>query len=266
MRRSPHVIGIAAGASLACVLAGAATATAATSAKAAPPPSAAKSASPVIVILNNQSGNAATTESPVISQVKAAGGTSVIGYSAVASFAATVSPAEAATLAANPAVASVVPDQKINVTPPTASQVPASPAGPTTGGSKSSAICGTAAKPLLPEDLTTTHANEAHAAGITGAGVTVAWIADGLDPNNPDFIRDGKSIFKDYVDFSGDGPDTQTGGEEAFGDASMIAAQGNETYDLSNYEQPGLPPAQGLRPQGRGPGAGRVADRAEGRR
>ena len=135
MRRSPHVIGIAAGASLACVLAGAATATAATSAKAAPPPSAAKSASPVIVILNNQSGNAATTESPVISQVKAAGGTSVIGYSAVASFAATVSPAEAATLAANPAVASVVPDQKINVTPPTASQVPASPAGPTTGGS-----------------------------------------------------------------------------------------------------------------------------------
>ena len=94
----------------------------------------------------------------------------------------------------------------------------------------------------------------------------MAWIADGLDPNNPDFIRNGKSIFKDYVDFSGDGPDTQTGGEEAFGDASMIAAQGNETYDLSNWNNPALPPAQGLRPQGRGPGAGRVADRAEGRR
>jgi hypothetical protein len=266
MRRSPHVIGIAAGASLACVLAGAATATAATSAKAAPPPSAAKSASPVIVILNNQSGNAATTESPVISQVKAAGGTSVISYSAVASFAATVSPAEAATLAANPAVASVVPDQKINVTPPTASQVPASPAGPTTGGSQSSAICGTAAKPLLPEDLTTTHANEAHAAGITGAGVTVAWIADGLDPNNPDFIRNGKSIFKDYVDFSGDGPDTQTGGEEAFGDASMIAAQGNETYDLSNYVNPALPLPKNcdLKVEGLAPGASLIGLKAGG--
>ncbi len=266
MRRSPHVIGIAAGASLACVLAGATTATAATSAKAAPPPSAAKSASPVIVILNNQSGNAATTESPVISQVKAAGGTSVIGYRAVASFAATVSPAEAATLAANPAVASVVPDQKINVTPPTASQVPASPAGPTTGGSQSSAICGTAAKPLLPEDLTTTHANEAHAAGITGAGVTVAWIADGLDPNNPDFIRNGKSIFKDYVDFSGNGPDTQTGGEEAFGDASMIAAQGNETYDLSNWNNPAYPLPKGcdLKVEGLAPGASLIGLKAGG--
>jgi Peptidase inhibitor I9 len=266
MRRSPHVIGIAAGASLACVLAGAATATAATSAKAAPPPAAAKSASPVIVILNNQSGNAATTESPVISQVKAAGGTNVISYSAVASFAATVSPAEAATLAANPAVASVVPDQKINVTPPTASQVPATPTTPTAGGSQSSAICGTASKPLLPEDLTTTHANEAHAAGITGAGVTVAWIADGLDPNNPDFLRGGKSIFKDYVDFSGDGPDTQTGGEEAFGDASMIAAQGNQVYDLSSYNNPAFPLPKNcdIKVEGMAPGASLIGLKAGG--
>jgi Peptidase inhibitor I9 len=266
MRRSPHVIGIAAGASLACVLAGAATATAATSAKAAPPPSAAKSASPVIVILNNQSGNAATTESPVISQVKEAGGTNVISYSAVASFAATVSPAEAATLAANPAVASVVPDQKINVTPPTASQVPATPTTPTAGGSQSSAICGTASKPLLPEDLTTTHANEAHAAGITGAGVTVAWIADGLDPNNPDFLRGGKSIFKDYVDFSGDGPDTQTGGEEAFGDASMIAAQGNQVYDLSSYNNPAFPLPKNcdIKVEGMAPGASLIGLKAGG--
>ena len=150
-----------------------------------------QAASPVIVILNNQSASPASAESPVISQVKAAGGTNVHGYSAVASFAATVTPAEAATLAANPAVASVVPDQKISVTPRgqpgpgRAGQPGQGPSGP------SSAICGTPSKPLLPEDLTTTHANEAHAAGITGAGVTVAWIADGLDPNNPDFIRNG---------------------------------------------------------------------------
>ncbi len=266
MRRSPHVIGIAAGASLACVLAGAATATAATSAG-TPPTSAAKSASPVIVIMNNQSGSASATESPVISQVKAAGGTNVIGYSAVASFAATVSPAEAASLAANPAVASVVPDQKISVTPSTASQVPAKPTGPATGGSSpASSICGTASKPLLPEDLTTTHANEAHAQGVTGAGVTVAWIADGLDPNNPDFIRNGKSIFKDYVDFSGSGPNTQTGGEEAFGDASMIAAQGNQTYDLSDYNNPAYPLPKGcdIKIEGMAPGASLIGLKAGG--
>ena len=74
MRRSKPAIGIAAGASLACVLASAATASAATSAS-TPPTSAAKSASPVIVILNHQSGSAAAAESPLISQVKAAGGT-----------------------------------------------------------------------------------------------------------------------------------------------------------------------------------------------
>ena len=261
MRRPQHVIGLAAGLSLACTLGGAATASAATS----PTGAATTAGSPVIVILNNQSGSPAATESPVISQVKAAGGTNVIGYSAVASFAATVTPAEAQSLAANPAVASVVPDQKISVTPVSASQVAAAPSGPRTGpGTGPSAICGTPSKPLLPEDLTTTHANEVHAQGITGAGVTVAWIADGLDPGNPDFIRNGKSIFKDYVDFSGTGPDTKAGGEEAFGDASMIAAQGNETYDLSSYNNPAypLPKDCDIKIEGMAPGASLIGLKA----
>ena len=262
MKRPQYVIGLAAGVSIACALAGAATASAATS----PPAAATQAASPVIVVLNNQSASPASAESPVISQVKAAGGTKVHGYTAVASFAATVTPAEAATLAANPAVASVVPDQKISVTP-AASQVPAAPASPAQGPSgPSSAICGTPSKPLLPEDLTTTHANEAHAAGVTGAGVTVAWIADGLDPNNPDFIRNGTSIFKDYVDFSGNGPNTQTGGEEAFGDASMIAAQGNQTYDLSDYNNPAypLPKNCDIKIEGMAPGASLIGLKAGG--
>jgi len=265
MRRPQHVIGVAAGLSLACTLGGAATASAATT---SPPGAATTAGSPVIVVLNNQSGSPAGTESPVISQVKAAGGTNVIGYSAVASFAATVTPAEAQSLAANPAVASVVPDQKISVTPVSANQVAAAPSAARTGpGTGSSAICGTPSKPLLPEDLTTTHANEVHSQGITGAGVTVAWIADGLDPGNPDFIRHGKSIFKDYVDFSGNGPDTQTGGEEAFGDASMIAAQGNETYDLSTYNNPAypLPKDCDIKIEGMAPGASLIGLKAGGK-
>jgi hypothetical protein len=266
MRRTQHVIGLAAGVSIVCALAGLATANAATASPATSPSAAAKAASPVIVILNNQSGSAASVEAPVISQVKAAGGTKVHGYKAVASFSATVTPAEAAALAANPAVESVVPDQQVSVTPATASQAPAAQQGPVTAASAPAGVCGTASQPLLPEDLTTTRANEVHAEGITGAGVTVAWIADGLDPNNPDFIRDGKSIFKDYVDFSGSGPDTQTGGEEAFGDASMIAAQGNQTYDLSNYVNPAypLPKNCDIKVEGMAPGASLIGLKAGG--
>ena len=266
MRRPQLVIGVSAGVSILCALAGPATASAAPS-----PPgiagTAAQGASPVIVVLNNQSASPASAESPVISQVKAAGGTNVIGYSAVASFAATVTPAEAATLANNPAVASVVPDQKVSVAPPTASQIPAAPGGPASrGGSAVPGVCGTRSEPLLPEDLTTTHADQAHALGITGAGVTVAWIADGLDRNNPDFIRGGKSIFKSYVDFSGNGPDTQTGGEEAFGDASMIAAQGNQTYDLSNYVNAAYPLPRNcdIKIEGMAPGASLIGLKAGG--
>lgn len=265
MRRPQHAIGLSAGVSILCALAGAATASAATS----PPRGAAQVSSPVIVVLNNQTANPASAESPLISQVKAAGGTNVIGYSAVASFAATVTPAEAATLAANPAISSVVPDQKVSVTPASPGQVPTTPSSPppSTGSVPSNSnVCGTTSKPLLPEDLTTTRANEAHAQGITGAGVTVAWIADGLDPNNPDFIRNGKSIFKDYVDFSRNGPDAQTGGEEAFGDASMIAAQGNETYDLSNYNNSAypLPTNCDIKIEGMAPGASLIGLKAGG--
>ncbi len=47
--------------------------------------------------------------------------------------------------------------------------------------------------------------------GIDGSGVTVAVLADGLDPNNPDFVRNaaygqaGTPVITQYLDFSGDG-------------------------------------------------------------
>src|SRR5256885_8427935 len=121
------------------------------------------------------------------------------------------------------------------------------------------------AKPLLePEALqvTNTAFNDAttpQAQSLaTGAGVKVAWIADGIDINNPDFIRaDGTHVFADYQDFSGEGPDAPSSAAEAFGDASSIAAQGRQTYDLANFVNPAhpLPPGCTIKVRGIAPGA-----------
>jgi hypothetical protein len=116
-----------------------------------------------------------------------------------------------------------------------------------------SAVCGTASDPLLePEALQLTHtaasANEAAGTyesstspSITGAGVTVAAIADGVDTTNPDLQRGGSPVVT-QVDFGGQGQDdgAPTGGFEMFGDVSSIAAQGNTTYDISNPSISGI--------------------------
>ena len=96
---------------------------------------------------------------------------------------------------------------------------------------------------------------------MTGAGVKVGFIADGLDINNPDFIRaNGQHVFTDYQDFSGDGLAAVTGGAEAFGDASAIAAQGRQVYDLSSFVNPAhpLPPGCNITVRGMAPGASLV--------
>src|SRR4029453_4278970 len=113
-------------------------------------------------------------------------------------------------------------------------------------------------KPLLePEALDLTHTTQAHRIS-TGMGVRVAFLADGVDPNNADFIRpDGSHFFVDYQDFSGEGPFAPTGGAEAFGDASSIAAQGRQVYDLADYVNPPhpLPPGCTIRVLGMAPDA-----------
>ena len=84
-------------------------------------------------------------------------------------------------------------------------------------------------------------AKTAASLGIDGSGVTVAYIADGINPDNAGFLRKNHtSSIVDYQDFYGDGPSAPTSGAEAFGDASSISAQGNVTYDVAKFANPGV--------------------------
>jgi hypothetical protein len=66
--------------------------------------------------------------------------------------------------------------------------------------------------------------------------VKVAYLATGINVNNPDFIRaNGKHVFVDYKDFSGAGTSSPTNDPEGYIDASSIAAQGRHVYDLASY-------------------------------
>jgi Subtilase family/Peptidase inhibitor I9 len=261
-RRAPQRLGLAAGlAAASMVLAGAAG----NAATAVTQPNATAASTRVIVLLNSQSGSASAAEAPVLSQVRASGASHVVTFDAVASFAATVSANEAVALSANPAVASVVPDNTVTVAPPTSAQAPTTPAprkaAPHTAASVPANVCpADPNKPLIePEGLQTIHAAQAQAAGVTGKGVTVAYIADGVNPNNADFIRpNGQHVFTNYVDFSGEGPNAPSGGAEAFGDASTIAAQGRQVYDLSDFVNAGasaLPKGCNIKILGVAPGA-----------
>jgi hypothetical protein len=129
-------------------------------------------------------------------------------------------------------------------------------------------VCGSSGNPQLdPEALNNINAEPAIKAGDDGAGVNVAFIADGIDTTIPDFQRNaafassgspaGDPVITNYVDFGGDGTAASTSGGEAFLDASSIAAQANTVYDLSNYVNPAhpLPAGCDMVVQGDAPGA-----------
>jgi hypothetical protein len=230
----------------------------------------------VIVVLRDQnSGVAARSKSrldavraeqaPIISQLRSTGATGIASSSFLNAVIATVSPREAAALKADKAVAQVIPNGLIpGPSPAVAGSAPAAGAAP----ARTAAPCGTAAKPELdPQAITDINAVAAQKLGFDGAGVTVAYIADGVDPANPDFQRNaayassgspaGSPVFKKYEDFSGDGPNAPTAGGEAFLDASSIAAQGNRTYDLSKFVNAShpLPAGCDIRIVGAAPGS-----------
>ncbi len=231
----------------------------------------------VIVVFKNQDRSQPATRSmigqrtralrqiqaPVLSQMSASGARNVHPYNVVNAVAATVPAGEVSSLKSNAAVSEVIPDQIIQL------------ASPQTGGTASSSAgvaplpgaCAPAGKVQLdPQALQTMSVDSeqpgvktARSLGLTGAGVTVAFIADGLDINNPDFIRaNGQHVFVDYKDFSGAGTSAPTAGGEAFLDASSIAAQGRHTYDVSHYSDLPLNRPCNIRIEGVAPGASLV--------
>jgi Subtilase family len=212
-----------------------------------------------------------TQQGPLQAAVRSSGGRVTHSFRTVNAFSAVVSRTEQSRLAANRNVAQVLPDSYVPAPDPTGSAPsgapatagstgPAAPAATTAGptpatqgsndpGSGTGIAVGSGqvcpsdpTHPIVaPEGLSLINAPQAQQIA-TGAGVKVAFIAEGIDINNPDFIRpDGSHVFVDYRDFTGQGPDAQTGGGEAFGDASTIAAQGRVAYDLSQFTNPAHP-------------------------
>jgi Subtilase family len=216
-----------------------------------------------------RSAAAASSQAPLRAQLTRVHATHVRSYSLVNAMAATVSPGEEARLKADPAVSQVIPD--VTIRGAQAGQAPT--AGRTAASSSLTprvipGACGKNGKVLLdPEGLALTHTvsdnphdKTARSLGISGAGVKVAWIADGIDTQNVNFIRPGTSTsaFVDYQDFSGDGPNAPTNGDEAFLDANTIAGQGAHVYDVSHFSAQPAPAPCNIRIEGVAPGAGLV--------
>jgi hypothetical protein len=232
----------------------------------------------VIVVLRNQLGalpsdrthirhriqGEGSADAAIKGDIARSGGRIYMTYHGLNAFAAKVSARERTALAGNAQVAQVIPDTVVTL--PTNDTGTANPtAAPGTVGNAQQLCPADSSKPLLePEALQTTHTAYSdptipQAQNLaTGTGVKVAFFADGVDVNNPDFIRpDGSHVFVDYQDFTGEGPNAPSDAREGFGDASSIAAQGNQTYDISQYMNPAhpLPPGCNIKVRGVAPGA-----------
>jgi hypothetical protein len=210
------------------------------------------------------SATAHAQQASVSSAITHSGGSVTYRGALINAVAAKVSSSEASALAKRSDVAAVIPDSVITL--PSADAAGAAAAAPPET-TPAPGVCPTSpsAVQLGPEALRVTNANSdvpgaktARSLGYDGAGIKVAFMAEGIDINNPDFLRNGKTIFSDYKDFSGDGLNVPTDGAEAFLDASAIAAQGNKIYDVSHFSNRVLDRACKIRIEGEAPGVSLV--------
>ena len=234
----------------------------------APAPDGAAGGGKVIIILKNQHGNlklkaqgvarraaAHADQAPIVSSIKASGGTGVTQLVSLNAVAATVTAGEVSALRRDPAVSQVVPDDVIAV--PTAPSVPTLPGA----APLNKALCpANPSEPLLePEALGVMHyeADNPNTPDMAykladGSGVIVA--IDGMNSlaGNPDLIRpDGSHVVIDSPT-----PSADDSNDEAYGDATSVAGQGDVVYDYSK-ELPfsGLPAGCTFVMKGDAPGA-----------
>ena len=149
------------------------------------------------------------------------------------------------------------PDQR--AMPDTAASTVKAPAGACSGRPRSSRRT---RSPSPTPTRPTAGAVTARSLGFTGAGVKVAFLADGIDPGNGNLQRGGKSVIGRYADFTGDGTAAPTEGGEAFIDANAIAGQGQAGLQRGRVRRADA----GHRVQHPDPGGGArcLARRAEG--
>jgi len=220
----------------------------------------------------------ADEQAPLKDELRQVHAGNIKSYKLVNALAARVSQAEVDRLKANPAVAAVIPDVTIRrprhlkeTAKDTTSSASATSIQPNNSPSLKPNVIPGACDPkkgvqLVPEGLALTNTDSdvvgaptAHSLGIDGTGVKVAWIADGVDPDNINFIRPDKtSVFVDYQDFSGDGPGQPTAGGEAFLDSNTIAGQGVQVYNVQDFSVQRDPTTCNIRIEGVAPGASLV--------
>ena len=233
-------------------------------------------------------------QTPYLDQLRQLGATDVHSYQLVNAIAARVPAAAEAGISDSPGVAAVIPDSPIVGPSPSVATGGAPAAGSGSGAGAAGAGAGAggtggtgtgasaaSSKPttvttppgtcsatpqLSPDGLSLTHTDSgaasavtARSLGYTGAGVKVAFLADGIDPSNANLQRDATSVITSYQDFSGDGTSAPTQGGEAFLDANAIAGQGRQVYNVAGFSAQAPGPTCDIRIEGTAPGASLVA-------